>query len=126
MPESAPPESRPGPEPGRPDPYQIVQSSPEFQALRRRFRRFVLPLSALFLVWYAVYVLLADYAHGFMSTRLGDSNITVGLLFGLGQFVSTFAITTVYVRWANRRFDPAAERLRRDVEEQLGASEVNR
>ena len=61
-----------------------------------------------------------------MSTRLGDSNITVGLLFGLGQFVSTFAITTVYVRWANRRFDPAAERLRRDVEERLGTSEVNR
>ena len=106
--------------------YERVQRSPEFQALRRRFRRFVLPLSALFLVWYAVYVLLADYAHGFMSTRLGDSNITVGLLFGLGQFVSTFAITTVYVRWANRRFDPAAERLRRDVEERLGTSEVNR
>lgn len=99
-----------------PDPYEEVRSSPEFQALRRRFRRFVLPLAALFLVWYAVYVLLADYAHGFMSTQLGDSNITVGLLFGLGQFVSTFVITTVYVRWANRRFDPAAEALRERVE----------
>ncbi|WP_432482784.1 DUF485 domain-containing protein [Kineococcus esterisolvens] len=97
-------------------PYEEVRDSPEFQALRRRFRRFVLPLSAFFLVWYATYVLLADYAHDFMSTRVGDTNITVGLLFGLGQFVSTFAITTAYVRWANRHFDPAAEELRERVE----------
>jgi len=26
--------------------------------------------------------------------------------------VSTFAITTVYARWAERQFDPAAEALR--------------
>ncbi|GAA0297069.1 DUF485 domain-containing protein [Kineococcus aurantiacus] len=116
----------PAPAPGD-DPYEEVRSSPEFQALRRRFRRFVLPLAALFLVWYAVYVLLADYAHGFMSTRVGGSNITVGLLFGLGQFVSTFAITTVYVRWANRRFDPAADALRHEVEQRVArGTEVQR
>ena len=74
------------------------------------------PGSALFLVWYAVYVLLADYAHGFMSTRLGDSNITVGLLFGLGQFVSTFAITMAYRSWANKKYDAQAETLRNRVE----------
>ncbi|NAZ85236.1 DUF485 domain-containing protein [Kineococcus indalonis] len=101
-------------------PYEEVRDSPEFQALRRRFRRFVLPLSGLFLVWYATYVLLADYAHGFMGTRIGGSNITVGLLFGLGQFVSTFVITTVYVRWANKHFDPAAEELRERVEGRAG------
>ncbi|NAZ83960.1 DUF485 domain-containing protein [Kineococcus sp. R8] len=89
--------------------------SPEFVAHRRRFRRFVLPLSALFLAWYATYVLLADYAHDFMSQKVAG-NITVGLLFGLGQFVSTFAITTAYVVWANRRFDPAAEELRERIE----------
>ena len=97
-------------------PYEEVRDSPEFQALRRRFRRFVLPLSGLFLVWYAAYVLLAAYAPGFMGTRLGGSNITIGLLFGLAQFVSTFAITTLYVRWANKNFDPAAEELRGRVE----------
>ena len=99
--------------------YEDVQASPEFQALRRRFRRFVLPVSAFFLVWYATYVLLADYAHDFMSTKLGGSNITVGLLFGLGQFVTTFAITTLYVRWANKHFDPEAEALRDRVEADL-------
>ena len=106
----------PGPGPAEETDYQRVQRSPEFQDLRRRFRNFVFPLTALFLVWYFVYVLLANYAHDFMSTKVWG-NITVGLLFGLGQFVSTFAITMVYARWANKRFDAAADELRREIEE---------
>ncbi len=89
--------------------------SPDFSELRRRFRRFVFPMTGLFLVWYFVYVLLADYAHGFMSHKVGG-NITVALLFGIGQFVSTFAITMIYVRWADRRLDPDADRMRRQIE----------
>jgi uncharacterized membrane protein (DUF485 family) len=95
--------------------YRDVQVSPDFSELRRRFRRFVFPMTGLFLVWYFVYVLLADYAHGFMSHKVGG-NITVALLFGLGQFVSTFAITMIYVRWADQRLDPDADRLRHQIE----------
>ena len=96
--------------------YQSVERSEEFQDLRRRFRRFVFPLTALFLVWYFAYVLLASYAHDFMSTRIGDSAITVGLLFGLGQFVTTFVITMLYARWANNSLDPQAEAMRAHIE----------
>lgn len=96
--------------------YQRVQRSPEFQDLRRRFRRFVFPMTALFLVWYFVYVLLANYAHDFMSQRV-TGTITVGLLFGLGQFVSTFAITMIYARWANNRQDAVAAQLRDEIEQ---------
>ena len=69
-----------------------TQQGAEFQDLRRRFRSFVFLMTALFLAWYFLYVLLAGYASDFMST----GNINVGLLFGLGQFVSTFAITMAY------------------------------
>ena len=95
--------------------YQRVQRSQEFQALRSRFRRFVFPMTAFFLAWYLLYVLLAAYAHDFMSTRV-TGTITVGLLFGLGQFVTTFAITMIYARWANRRQDAVAEQLREHIE----------
>ena len=47
--------------------YEQAQASPEFRALRRRLRRFVFPMSALFLVWYLAYVLLASYARPFMA-----------------------------------------------------------
>jgi uncharacterized membrane protein (DUF485 family) len=91
-----------------------VQQSADFVELRRRLRRFVFPMTGLFLVWYLLYVLLADYAHGFMSTKL-FGNINVALVLGILQFVSTFVITTVYVRYANRRLDPQAEKIRNDL-----------
>ncbi|MFI5779684.1 DUF485 domain-containing protein [Nocardia sp. NPDC051570] len=92
-----------------------VYDSPEFQRLRRRFRIFVFPMTVLFLAWYALYVLLADYAHEFMSAKVAG-NITVGLIFGLLQFVSTFAITALYVRYADRKLDPLADALRERME----------
>ena len=95
--------------------YRDVQLSPDFSELRRRFRRFVFPMTGLFLAWYFLYVLLADYAPGFMSQRIGG-NINVALLMGLGQFVSTFAITLLYVRWADQKFDPDAKHLRDQIE----------
>ena len=95
--------------------YEQVQATPEFADLRRRLRRFVFPMSAAFLIWYLVYVLLASYAPGFMSIKV-LGNINVGLIIGLLQFVSTFVITTVYVRYANRHLDPAAEQLRERIE----------
>jgi len=72
-------------------------------------------MTGVFLGWYLLYVLLADYAHGFMSIKL-MGNINVGLVLGLLQFVSTFVITGLYVRYANRNLDPIADRLRAEVE----------
>lgn len=102
-----------------PTPYQEVQRSPEFAALRKRWRGYIFLMSGLFLSWFLVYVLLSDFAHGVVDTRLGDTNFTVGLLLGLLQFVSTAVITTLYVRFADRNLDPDAEALRLRVEEQL-------
>jgi uncharacterized membrane protein (DUF485 family) len=95
--------------------YQEVQASQEFQQLRSRFRAFVFPMTALFLTWYFLYVVLAAFAPGFMSTKI-MGNINIGLVFGLLQFVSTFAITMIYARWANRQLDPTTGRLRESME----------
>jgi uncharacterized membrane protein (DUF485 family) len=95
--------------------WEEAHNSAEFQQLRSRLRRFVFPMTALFLLWYLLYVLLADYAHGFMSTKV-VGNINIGLIFGLLQFVSTFVITGLYVRYANRKLDPIAEKIREDLE----------
>ena len=96
--------------------WETVQSSPEFQDLRHRLRSFVFPVTGLFLAWYLLYVLLASYATAFMSTTIGGSNVTIGLVFGLLQFVSTFAIAIWYTRFANRRLDPLSEQLRHEIE----------
>ena len=92
-----------------------IQASPEFQELRSRLRRFVFPMSALFLIWYAAYVMLGAFAHDFMAIKVWG-NINVGLLVGLGQFLSTFIITGIYVRFANRELDPRAAAIRSEFE----------
>lgn len=101
--------------------YRAVENAPEFRELKARHRRFVLPVAALAVVWFLAYVLLATYASDFMATPVWG-RINIGLLLGLAQFVTTFAITMTYVSYANRRLDPLAERLR----DELAAQEVAR
>jgi uncharacterized membrane protein (DUF485 family) len=108
---------RPAPAPPRstgPD-FDRIQHGKEFVALRKSFRRFVFPMSLLFFTWYMTYVLLAAYAHEFMSRKV-FGEVNVGILLGLGQFASTVLITIAYLRFANKRLDPKVERLRAAVE----------
>ncbi|PXY27484.1 DUF485 domain-containing protein [Prauserella muralis] len=107
--------TEPSTHPPGPDTWAEVHDSAEFRQLRKRLRGFVFPMTVLFLAWYLLYVVLADYAHGFMSTKV-IGNINIGLIFGLLQFVSTFAITWLYVRYANRKLDPIADKIREDIE----------
>jgi uncharacterized membrane protein (DUF485 family) len=94
--------------------YLAVQASPEFQELRRTLRRFVFPTTAFFLIWYATYVLLGAFANDFMATKVWG-NINVGLLLGLAQFLTTFLITGLYIRFANRKLDPRAAAIRAEM-----------
>ncbi len=99
--------------------FLTTQASPEFQELRTSLRRFVFPMTAVFLLWYGLYVLLGAFAHDFMATKV-FGNVNVGLLIGLGQFLSTFVITGLYVRFANRELDPRAAAIRDRLEGQKG------
>ncbi len=95
--------------------HERVQASPEFAELRSRLRRFVFPMSAAFMLWYLAYVLLASYEPEFMAIKV-LGNINMGLVIGLLQFVSTFVITGLYVRYADARLDPVSESIRTRME----------
>ncbi len=97
------------------DEYLAMQASPEFQELRKRLRGFVFPMSAAFLIWYTTYVLLGAFATDFMAIRV-FGNVNVGLLIGIGQFLTTFLITGIYVRFANKVIDPRAAAIRAELE----------
>lgn len=92
-----------------------MQASEDFTRLRSSFRAFAFPMTAAFLVWYFLYVLLSTYAEDLMSTPV-VGNLNLGLIFGLAQFASTFLITWLYVRHANRKLDPIAAKLRTELE----------
>ena len=98
-----------------PEEYREAHASPEFQELKRRFRAFAFPMTVAFLSWYLLYVLLSTYAPDFMGKPL-FGNVTVGIVFGLLQFLTTFAITHIYVSHANKRTDPIADEMRERLE----------
>lgn len=96
---------------GAPD-FAAIRSHPDFVRIRRRLIRFIFPASGVFLAWYLTYVLLAAYAPGFMAARAFGS-VTVGLLLGLSQFVTTVVIMLWYARFTRTKVDPEINELRR-------------
>lgn len=100
--------------------YEKFQASPEFQHLKHKLRRFVFPLTAAFMLWFLTYVILAAYFHEFMATPV-PVFVNMGILLGLSQFVTTFAITMWYVSYANKKIDPLTEQLRGELEELAGS-----
>ncbi|MCU1678530.1 MAG: rane protein-like protein [Frankiales bacterium] len=100
------------------DVYERIEETEEFRELRRRFRTFVFPMTAAFLIWYLLYVILSAWARGFMAHKL-FGNINVAFVFGLLQFASTFLIAWLYSRYANSRLDPLSGSIRRRVEGEL-------
>ncbi|PPL17798.1 DUF485 domain-containing protein [Microterricola pindariensis] len=101
--------------------FAAIQETPRFQKLRSRHRRFVFPVLIACLAWYLAYVLLAAYAPALMATPVFGS-VNVGLLLGLAQIVTTFAVTTWYVTFANRELDPIASEIRDEAEAAIAAS----
>jgi uncharacterized membrane protein (DUF485 family) len=98
-----------------PEEYREAQDSPEFVELKQRFRRFAFPMTVAFLAWYLLYVLLSTYAPDLMATEV-FGNVNLGIVLGLGQFVTTFVITHLYVAHANKRTDPIADEMRERLE----------
>ena len=100
------------PAPHRPGPdYLAIRHSGGFVSLRRRFRVFVFSMTIAFFAWYMTYVLLAAYAHDFMSRKV-FGQVNVGIVLGLGQFASTAFVTWLYLRFARRQIDPRVAELR--------------
>ncbi|MFV0130548.1 DUF485 domain-containing protein [Streptomyces sp. HMX112] len=95
-----------------------VQKSAEFGELRRTYRSFAFPLTVAFIAWYLLYVLLSNYAGGFMGTRL-FGNINVAMALGLGQFLTTFLIAWFYSRFAADRLDPKARAIKSRMESRM-------
>jgi len=100
--------------------YERFQGTEEFQRLRARFRRFAFPMTAAFLAWYLLYVVLSGWARDFLGTQV-VGYINIALIFGLLQFASTFLIAWLYARHAERTLDPLADKLRRQVEAETAA-----
>jgi uncharacterized membrane protein (DUF485 family) len=92
--------------------WRAIEESPEFRELTRQKRSFVVPATIFFMVWYFGFIALCGYASDFMGREFLTDGLTVGYVLALTQFVMSWALAAMYVRRANRVFDPLAERAR--------------
>ena len=97
------------------DGYAAIAAEPDFVELKRRYTRFAFPATIAFMAWYILYVVANNWARGFMDNPV-IGNINVAVVFGLLQFLSTFAIAYLYSRHATKALDPLATRLRERFE----------
>jgi uncharacterized membrane protein (DUF485 family) len=89
--------------------WDAAAESPEFQELVRRRRSFVNPVLGFVFVWYFGFIALAGYAQDFMGERLIEG-FTVGYALALSQFLMTWFLGWLYLRRADRVFDPLARK----------------
>ncbi|MET0128315.1 MAG: DUF485 domain-containing protein [Solirubrobacterales bacterium] len=89
--------------------WDAAAQSPEFKQLVHKRRSFVVPVLAFVFIWYFGFIALAGWAPDFMGERLIDG-FTVGYLLALSQFVMTWVLGWLYLRKADRDFDPLAKR----------------
>ena len=90
--------------------WKRIEQSAEFQELITRRKRFVLPATIFFLVFYMAFILLAGYAEDFMAERVYEG-LTVGYTLALTQFVMVFALGLMYLKRADRDYDPLAQKV---------------
>jgi uncharacterized membrane protein (DUF485 family) len=83
-------------------------------ALRRLARkrwRVALGLTTLMVLVYFGFILLVAWEKAFMGRLLGPG-LSIGILLGALVIVAAWILTWIYVRWANRVYDPELERTR--------------
>jgi uncharacterized membrane protein (DUF485 family) len=90
--------------------WVAAERSPEFRELVRRKRAFVVPATIFFLAWYFGFIILAGYAEDFMGSEFLTDGLTVGYVLALTQFLMVWGLGWLYLRKADRVFDPLAQR----------------
>lgn len=95
-----------------------VQESPEFQALKKKYRSFAFPVTLAFLAWYFGYILLTAFARDWVSQEVFP-HINIAIILGVLQFVSTFLIAWLYERHSSKHLDAASDSLRDKINERL-------
>ena len=82
-----------------------IASHPKYQELKAKRTRFGWWLTLAVMVVYYGFILLVAFNKKFLSQRLGDGVMTVGIPIGFGVIVFTIVITAIYVKRANGEFD---------------------
>jgi len=82
-----------------------VINNPKYQELKAKRSGYGWWLTLAMMVVYYGFIMLVAFNKEFLSQKLGDGVMTIGIPIGFGVIVFTVVITAIYVRRANSEFD---------------------
>jgi uncharacterized membrane protein (DUF485 family) len=88
----------------------------------RRRRAFIVPASVVFFSVFLTYLMLAAFAEGFMGSEVVDG-LPVAWLLAASQVFMTWVITWLYLRKADREWEPLERRAAARAEEAVASAE---
>jgi len=91
--------------------YDKILADPRYQHLLKRRGRFTWALSIVMLVAYFGYVALIAFDKALLARPIGGGVTSLGIPVGVGILLAIL-LTGLYVRRANREFDPLVKALR--------------
>ncbi|MGA8533809.1 MAG: DUF485 domain-containing protein [Candidatus Tumulicola sp.] len=93
-----------------PEQWDDLAAEPEFRSLVAARRRFIIPATLFFIVYYLALPVSVGFAPQFMS-RAVIGPLTLAYCFALSQFPMAWILMAAYL-WRARRFDLDAARIR--------------
>ncbi|MBZ5725673.1 MAG: DUF485 domain-containing protein [Acidobacteriia bacterium] len=107
--------------PAPPGDWDRVAASEEFQKLQAARRRFIIPATIAFIVYYFALPVLVGYAPDLMKTPV-IGVVNLAYLFALSQFFAAWLIAFLYLREADR-FDAMGKHILAQLEARKGGEQ---
>jgi uncharacterized membrane protein (DUF485 family) len=92
----------------------VPSDTDQLRALDAARWRIAITVTVAMAVVYVGFILLVAYDKPLLATPIADG-LSLGILLGALVIVSAWLLIAIYVRWANRHYDPALATLRRQA-----------
>ena len=92
--------------------YDEILADPRYQRLLKRRGRFTWTLSLVMLVAYFGYIALVAFDKSLLARPIGGGVTSLGIPVGVGLILLAILLTGLYVRRANKEYDPLVDALR--------------
>jgi uncharacterized membrane protein (DUF485 family) len=92
---------------------EILQS-PRFKALvRKRWNVSIILTILVFIIYYG-YILIVAYGKDFLAQKVGEF-VNYGIILGVLGIILSWALTVVYIIWANNVYDKEVDALKKEL-----------
>ena len=93
----------------------MVEEDGKLRRLVSRRWRIAISLTVVMVIAYFGFIVLVAFDKADMGALIADGRVSVGIVVGALVILVAPVLTAIYVRWANRHYDPEIKAIRERV-----------